>query len=112
MENLKLAPEDFLNMAQSLVAGVLEQCGAQRQIEVELDEATGGFLIETMQAGSFYQIMAWEHEGARAYTLSSHAHSQFGPKRKGMPNTAIAIVGHTDFLGILVTLRKVLEGKR
>ncbi len=83
-----------------------------RQIEVELDEATGGFLIETMQAGSFYQIMAWEHKGAKAYTLSSHKRSSFDPKQRGWPNKPVEIVGHTDFLGILVTLQKTLEGKR
>ena len=112
MENLKLAPEDFLNMAQSLVAGVLEQCGAQRQIEAVLDEATGGFLIEITQPESFYQIMAWENEGTREYTFSSHKRSSFDPKRMGWPNKPIEVVAHTDFLGVLVTMRKVLEAKR
>ena len=111
MENLKLAPEDFLNMAQSLVAGVLEQCGAQRQLEVALDEATGGFLIEVLQPNSFYQIRAWVNEGTREYTFSSHKRSHFG-SRKGRLNKPIDMVTHSDFLGILVSLRKVLEGKR
>ena len=112
MENLKLAPEDYLNMAQSVVAGVLEQCGARRGIEVEWVEATGEFLIETMQPKLFYQIMAWEHKGAKAYTLSSHKRSSFDSKTRGWPNKPVEIVGHTDFLGILVTLKKTLEGKR
>ena len=111
MENLKLAPKDFLNMAQSLVAGVLEQCGAQRQIEVQLDEATGGFLIETMQPKLFYQIMAWNNEGTHEYTFSSHHHSFFDSKKRNR-NKPTAIVRHSDFLGILVMLRKVLEAKR
>ena len=110
MENLKLAPEDYLNMAQSLVAGVLEQCGAQRQIEVELDEDTGGFLIEVAQPESFYHIMAWIDEDMRGYTFSSHKHSYFH-SRKGRQNKPIEMVGYTDFLGILVSLRKVLEAK-
>ena len=111
MEDLDLRPADFLNMAQSLIAGVLEQCGAQRQIEVELDQDTGGFIIETMQADLFYQIRAWVDEGTRDYTFSSHKRSHFN-SRKGRPNRPIEIMRHSDFLGILVTLKKTLEAKR
>ena len=112
MEDLDLRPEDFLNMAQSLVAGVLEQCGAQREIASALDEETGGFLIEAMQPDVFYHIMAWKYDGMRDYTFSSHKRSFFDPKRRGWPNKPIEIVSHSDFLDILVTMRKVLEARR
>ncbi len=110
MENLELTPSDFLNLAQSLVAGVLEQCGLERNLEVELDEETGGFLIETWQGELFYQIMAWNNEGVHDYTFSSQAYSHFDPNRPEV-DKPIEIVGHSDFLGILVTMKKTLEAK-
>ena len=111
MEDLDLRPEDYLNMAQSLVAGVLEQCGAQCQIKVALDRDTGGFLIEMTQVDLFYQIRAWVNKGVRDYTFSTHKRSHFN-SRKGRPNRPIEIMRHSDFLGILVTLKKTLEAKR
>ena len=112
MENLDLTPEEFFHLAQSLVAGVLEQCGLERTIEVELDDDTGGFLIETWQGELLYQILAWnDEEKVHEHTFSSHAHSHFDPKKPDQ-NKPIEIVGHSDFLGILVTMKKTLEAKR
>ena len=112
MENPKLAPKDFFHLAQSLVAGVLEQCGLERNLEVELDEETGGFMLESWQGELFYQILAWnDEENVHEYTFSSHAHSHFDPKRPEV-DKRIEIVGHSDFPGILVTMKKTLEAKR
>ena len=72
---------------------------------------TGGFLIETWQGELFYQILAWNDEGAHDYVFSSQAYSKFDPKRPEV-DKPIESVGYSDFLGILVIMKRVLEAKR
>ncbi len=124
MEERMKDQEDFANMAQTLVAIVLDQVGMNKNLTGKLDD--WGFVMETLQDDEFYIISGNDanKEGYRLvsgnepteepvrfiYQLSAYPDSIIHPNPTEPDDDMRNIITTTDFLEVLVHLKRELEG--